>query len=83
MAYSLRLPPQLDAAARARADYLGISLNSLLCVALDAYLRTPEPAPTVPTEPGPPVPRENPSPVQTKAQRKEFTRLQRLARKSG
>lgn len=38
MAYSLRLPDALDAAARAKADYLGISLNSLLCVALDAYL---------------------------------------------
>jgi hypothetical protein len=41
MAYSLRLPDALDAAARAKADYLGISLNALLCVALDAYLRGP------------------------------------------
>ncbi len=41
MAYSLRLPDALDAAGRARADYLGISLNALLCVALDAYLRGP------------------------------------------
>jgi hypothetical protein len=41
MAYTLRLPVALDAAARAKADYLGISLNALLCVALDAYLRTP------------------------------------------
>jgi len=39
MAYSLRLPDALDAAARAKADYLGISINALLCVALDAYLR--------------------------------------------
>ena len=38
MAYSLRLPDALDVAARAKADYLGISLNALLCVALDAYL---------------------------------------------
>jgi hypothetical protein len=45
MAYSLRLPDTLDAAARAKADYLGISLNALVCVALDAYLRVPaEPA---------------------------------------
>jgi hypothetical protein len=45
MAYSLRLPDALDAAARAKADYLGISLNALVCVALDAYLRSPgEPA---------------------------------------
>ena len=41
MAYSLRLPDALDAAARAKAEYLGISLNALLCVALDAYLCTP------------------------------------------
>jgi hypothetical protein len=45
MAYSLRLPAGLDADARARCDRLGISLNALLCVALDAYLRTPEDAP--------------------------------------
>lgn len=38
MAYSLRLPDALDVAARSKADYLGISLNALLCVALDAYL---------------------------------------------
>lgn len=46
MAYSLRLPDALDAAARAKADYLGISLNALLCVALDAYLRGPAALPT-------------------------------------
>ena len=46
MAYSLRLPDALDAAARAKADYLGISLNALLCVALDAYLRGPLDVPT-------------------------------------
>lgn len=39
MAYSLRLPPALDADARARCDRLGISLNALICVALDAYLQ--------------------------------------------
>lgn len=45
MAYSLRLPDALDAAARVKADYLGISINALICVALDAYLRGPgEPA---------------------------------------
>jgi hypothetical protein len=42
MAYSLRLPDTLDAAARAKADYLGISINALVCVALDAYLRSPD-----------------------------------------
>jgi predicted component of type VI protein secretion system len=45
MAFSLRIPPALEADARARCERLGISLNSLLCVALDAYLRAPsEPA---------------------------------------
>ena len=48
MAYSLRLPDALDAAARAKADYLGISLNALLCVALDAYLRAPVEQPAAP-----------------------------------
>ena len=47
MAYSLRLPSALDASARERSDYLGISLNALLCVALDAYLRAPGDAPAV------------------------------------
>ena len=42
MAYSLRLPNTLDAATRAKADYLGISINALVCVALDAYLRSPD-----------------------------------------
>lgn len=44
MAFLLRLPPALDADARARCDRLGISLNALLCVALDSYLRGPEPS---------------------------------------
>lgn len=49
MAYSLRLPDAIDASARAKADYLGISLNALICVALDAYLRAPNaPAPNNP-----------------------------------
>jgi hypothetical protein len=39
MAYSLRLPDALDVQARQRADTMGISLNSLICVALDAYLK--------------------------------------------
>lgn len=48
MAFSLRLPPALDADARARCDRLGISLNALVCVALDSYIRGPEPASAVP-----------------------------------
>ena len=39
MAYNLRLPAALDADARERCERLGISLNALLCVALDGYLR--------------------------------------------
>lgn len=39
MQATFRLPDALAAAARARADYLGISLNALVCVSLDAYLR--------------------------------------------
>ena len=39
MAYSLRLPPRLEAATRTHADYLGISINALVCVALDTYMR--------------------------------------------
>ena len=53
MSYPLRLPVDLDADARARADRLGISLNALICVALDGFLRGPElqPAPLVPGAP--------------------------------
>ncbi|MEK9951107.1 MAG: hypothetical protein VW687_02955 [Curvibacter sp.] len=39
MQATFRLPDGLAADARARAGYLGISLNALVCVALDAYLR--------------------------------------------
>jgi hypothetical protein len=41
MSYPLRLSPALDAQARERAELLGISLNALVAVALDAYLRGP------------------------------------------
>lgn len=111
MAYSLRLPDALDAAARARAEYLGISLNALVCVALDAYLRgaaEPQPIPDQPApgedrtpqarpaEPAPAIQRPSktsPKPQEperipsanplgfTRAERREFTRLQRLERK--
>lgn len=39
MSFNLRIPPALDIAARARADALGISLNAIVLVAMDAYLR--------------------------------------------
>ena len=51
MAFSLRIPPALEADARARAERLGISLNALLCVALDAYLRGPDAARPVASAP--------------------------------
>ena len=44
MAFNLRLPETLETDARARCERIGISLNALVCVALDAYLRGPEPA---------------------------------------
>lgn len=102
MAYSLRLPPALDADARARCERLGISLNALLCVALDAYLRGATPAAQTPDSPGQAgpepadsytdlvelAPAKAPAPAVrsgpeklTKAQRREITRLERLARK--
>jgi hypothetical protein len=37
---SFRLSDRLDASARLHADYLGITVNALLCVALDAYLKS-------------------------------------------
>ena len=36
--FSLRLPETLEADARAKAAWLGISMNALVCVAVDAYL---------------------------------------------
>ena len=89
MAYSLRLPAQLDADARARCERLGISLNALLCVALDAYLREPQPAAaTDQTAQAAPKPIESPETAYpvfaaqlTKAQRRELTAQQRQARK--
>jgi|JI10StandDraft_1071094.scaffolds.fasta_scaffold492884_2 hypothetical protein len=39
MTYALRLPPHLDASARAHAAYLGISFNAFLCIAVEGYLR--------------------------------------------
>lgn len=40
MAFSLRLSPYLEAEARSRAELLGISLNSLISVALDLHLHS-------------------------------------------
>ena len=59
MAFSLRLSPYLEAEARQRAELLGISLNSLISVALDLHLsssrvatadNTPQPVPSIPAQ---------------------------------
>lgn len=38
MSYPLRLPANLDAAARERAASIGISFNAFICVCVDAYI---------------------------------------------
>lgn len=113
MAYNLRLPDALDADARARCERLGISLNALICVALDAYLRGAtqgQPQAETPINPGfagiepdgavrylagPSLPASGPTPAAaggagrapgtpaklSKQERRELTRLERLARK--
>ena len=81
MAYSLRLPDALDRAARTKADALGISINALVCVALDAYLCRP----AAPAEAGADRAADSEKPTaqqSTGAQRREFTHQQRLARKA-
>lgn len=57
MSYPLRLPEALNAAARERAETLGISLNALVCVALDSYLGgVTRQAPAAPAQPPQPSP---------------------------
>ena len=46
--FALRWPPALKARAQDRAAALGLSLNGLVCVALDAYLAAPAAAPVPP-----------------------------------
>ena len=46
--FPLRWPPALKARAQDRASALGLSLNGLVCVALDAYLSAPAVAPAAP-----------------------------------
>ena len=45
--FPLRLSPELKELAKARAESIGLSLNALICVALDAYLRGPDASPPV------------------------------------
>lgn len=44
MAFSLRLPLALDNEARIRAEQIGVTLNALICFALDQYLRGGSPS---------------------------------------
>lgn len=48
MTYNLRLPPELDAKARSESRKRFTSLNSLICQALDTYLKD---VPSVPVKP--------------------------------
>ncbi len=94
MAYNLRIPRALDIEARGRCERLGISLNALICVALDAYLRQPVAGPeglasALPAVPQPAVAHDAALPVAqpgvpaklTKQQRRDFTASQRQAKK--
>jgi hypothetical protein len=61
MALTIRLAPQIETVAKSYCERVGISLNGLIGVALDAYLQRPEVAPaSAPTalqlEPQPPAP---------------------------
>lgn len=85
MPFLLRLPDALDAQVRDKAQSLGISINALLCVAADAYLRggilvTPEPAAAAS-----PLVAQAVAPVgpvaPSKAERREITRQKRLHRR--
>lgn len=78
MVSTLRLPDQLASDARERCARLGISLNALVCVALDAYLgrvAAPEavllPSPLVEV-PGVPVAAPGASPVLSRKERKRL-----------
>lgn len=64
MAINIRLSPTLEALARQYCERVGISLNSLVGVSLDAYLRQSE-RPSVASAPEPPasVPGPSPAPV--------------------
>lgn len=61
MAVTIRLTPSIEALAKSYCERVGISLNGLIGVALDAYLQRPETAPAsapaaLQPEPVPPAP---------------------------
>lgn len=90
--FSLRLPETLEADARAKAAQLGISINALVCVAVDAYLRgvalqpIAEPLAPSPTIPPASTPITTPEPVKTppvrQPSRQERRKLERLRAKA-
>lgn len=92
MAINIRLSPTLEARARTRSDDLGISINAIVSVALDAYLSatphgnygdnrkepTPSPLPTV-ASPAPAA--KPPGAGSSKKERQEYTAFQRAQKK--
>ena len=90
--FSLRLPETLEADARAKAAHLGISINALVCVAVDAYLRVvalqpiAEPLAPSPTIPPASTPITTPEPVKAppvrQPSRQERRKLERLRAKA-
>lgn len=90
--FSLRLPETLEADARAKAAQLGISINALVCVAVDAYLRgvalqpIAEPLAPSPTIPPASTPITTPEPVKAppvrQPSRQERRKLERLRAKA-
>ena len=87
--FSLRLPETLEADARAKAAWLGISMNAFVCVAVDARICTgvalqPVAEPAIPTLTPTPsrLPITTPEPVKTLPvrlpTRQERRKLERL-----
>lgn len=63
MATTLRLSPALEARAKQHASDLGVSVNALVAVALDAYLRTGSSPPVEPPGAGETRPADPPEVV--------------------
>jgi hypothetical protein len=89
MSFNLRLTPNLELRAKARAEELGISLNAIISVAIDAYLsagphgnhgditKLATAAKSAPLKPSP----GDPAVGLTKKQRQEYTASARAQRK--
>lgn len=93
MAINIRLSPTLEARARTRSDDLGISINAIVSVALDAYLNaSPHSSHAEPRKEALPGPLPEPEPPArsvkrppgakaTKKERQEYTAFQRAQKK--